>query len=241
MKEIELLPVERGRTWLPISYNGSTTRIFFPPVQETHQEAFAAIGDDKELTPAQGLDLALIAHGAYNGKDSIWEYIKQNAFFNHNTRSPTVNTWIPKGKIEGDDSLSGVLVQKDLNGKGLTSKVNIPDLAKFKQNASGLYVSQDSIFVPSYKYKLGEHTAESFSKDGFTIATLTPEGAELFAKTAVDTGKTPHTLGIDINTIANPEKRVSVFKDSTWSLGLVGYYYDNSRFDFAFAVSASKN
>lgn len=242
MKEIELLPVEREgeRIWLPISYNGNTTRIAYPAFTGTHQRAFEAIGKDRALVPAQGLDLALIAHGAYSGKSPEWKDIRQDAFVINYIRSPTLNIWIPKGFIKGDANLSGVLVQKDLNGKGLTDKVNVPDLNKFKQEDSGLYVSADAIFVPSDKYKLGGHTVDSFSKDGIALATLTPEGAELFAKTAIDAGKTPYIWGIDTNTIANPEKRVSLLDESEGRFYLIGLW-GVGRDGRAFGVSASKS
>ncbi|MDO8563504.1 MAG: hypothetical protein Q7R87_00680 [Nanoarchaeota archaeon] len=247
MKEIELLPVERGkRIWLPVRYGDTITRIAYPAFTGTHKDCFEAIGEDKELIPSQGLDLALIAFGAYNGKKPEWKDIRKNAFVKSYTRSPTINNLIPKGFIKGDKGLSGVLVQKDLSGNGLTSKLVVLDLNNFNQEASGLYVSADSnkIFVPLDKYKPGEHTADSFSKDGFAIATLTPEGAELFAKTAIDAKKVPYTWGINPSQITNPKQRVSLLVEGSGRLGLGGVDWGRggraTSYGLAFAVSASK-
>jgi hypothetical protein len=241
MAKVEILPVERGRSWLPIRYSGREVKVAYPPVQGTHEQCFQAINKDPELRPAEGLELALITAGAYNGIEPEWQSIRQNCFVSNYTRVPIRNLWIPKNTFKEDKSLSGVLVERDVKGKGLSTKMQVPDLSdstNWQQNDSGIYISKDKnkTFIPSDKYKLGEHTQKSFAKDGYAITVLTPEGAELFAKTAYDAGKTPWIWGINVSDISDPEQRVSLLYEDVGRLDLGGYVWYDVRNYRAFGV-----
>lgn len=241
METIEILPVERGRAWLPIKYLGREIKIAYPPVQGTHQECFQAINNDPELRPAEGLELAFLTAGAYQGKEPEWQDIRNNCFVNNYTRAPVRNLWIPSSSFKEDSSLSGVLVERDVQGFGLSAKMQIPNLSdsdNWKQNSNGIYVSKDKnkTFVPKSKYKLGEHTKDTFAKDGYAITVLTPEGAELFAKTAFNAGKNSWISGIDVESIKEPIQRVSLlYEDGSW-LGLSGVDWDGNGSSRAFGV-----
>ncbi|MDP1695329.1 MAG: hypothetical protein Q8L29_00245, partial [archaeon] len=76
MENIETMPAERGRTWLPVRNGNQVVRFSYPAFRGTHQECFEAIGKDKELKPAEGVELALLVHSAYTGKDE-WEDVKK--------------------------------------------------------------------------------------------------------------------------------------------------------------------
>lgn len=61
MKEIVISQKEIERMWLLVSYAGEETRFAYLPVRGTHQECFKAINADRELQPAEGIELALLA------------------------------------------------------------------------------------------------------------------------------------------------------------------------------------
>ena len=238
MKNISLGKVERGRIWLPVSYAGNEIKFAYPSVRGPHQECYKAISKDKELVPAEGLDLTLLTFGAYNGKEPEWEDIRQNAFVYNYTRVPSRNLWLPAGtilvdkKIESD--LAGVLIERDVKGLGLSTIMEVPDLKSWKQ-VDGIYVSPDrnQQFIPTSAY------SDKFENDGYAKATLTQEGAELFAKTAKDAGKQPRTRKVDVNSITKPEQRVSLLGEDDDRLYLYGNSWGNAWDSHAFGVSKS--
>lgn len=230
---------EIGRTWLTAQYGDRTVKFAHPPVQGTHQECYQAIKKDSELNAAEGLDLAILTNGAYTSKKPTWKSIRGN-FQSGWVRVPMRNLWLPKGSIKGDNGLSGVLTERDVEGLGRSTNMEIPDLSQFKEN-KGIYTPKDGskVFISADNYKLGEHTTKSFAKDGYAIRVLTPEGAELFAKTAVDAGKVPYIWGIDVNSTKTPEQRVSLLYEGGVGLylGGVGNWSGNGDIH-AFGVSA---
>jgi uncharacterized small protein (DUF1192 family) len=233
--------VSRGRTWLNAKHNDYSVNFAYPPVQGTHSDCYKSISEDKEIQPADGLDLAILTAGAYTSNEKEWKDVRQ-MFVSDYVRMPRRLLWVPKQSFDEDKELSGVLIEKDLQGKSLEGQMEIPQNlgnTKFwKQNDSGIYVytNGEKQFVPSDKYKLGEHSQKSFAKDGFTRALLTEEGAELFAKTALDSKKTPWTCGLDVLSIENPEQRVALLDEDVGRLDLVGNYGGGGRDYLAFGV-----
>lgn len=209
---VQVGKVERGRTWLPVSYNGNETRFAYPTFQGTHQEVFTAINQEKGLRPAEGIELALLVHGAYSNQEPEWASIKQDAFVSNYTRVPTRNLWLPNGFVSVDGKvekeLRGVLVERDVKGLGLSTRMNTPDLKEWKL-INGIYVSPDTTqqFVPESAY------SPDFENDGFAIATLTQKGAHIFSQTARDYNKVPTTWKVDVTKISKPEQRVSLLNE----------------------------
>lgn len=122
--------------------------------------------------------------------------------------------------------------------------MQVPDLARWSQNGVGIYVAPDnqSWFLPKDMYKLGDHTAKSFAKDGYAVTVLTLEGAEIYARTAVHAGKIPSVGGLDVDEIKNPEQRVSLLVEDDVRLVLDGYFWKYDRDARAFGCArAPKN
>ncbi len=240
MKNIELMPAERGRTWLPVQYGQDRVDFSYPSVRGTHQECFEAIAKDPEITPAEGIELALLTHGAYTGKDE-WESIKQDSFINNCVRAPVRFLWLPKSSMK-DKGLSGVSVQREVKGEGLSIRMAVPNLNDWKEE-NGIYFSPDrnTSFVSSDKYELGKHNQRSFAKDGIARAVLSPDGAEIFAKTAYDAKKTLGIWGVDSDSISEPKERVGLLGEYSGRLILVGSDWDDfNRNDRAFGVRKSR-
>jgi len=225
-----------GREWLTCSYKGKERRFAFPPVRGTHSDCYQAIKADSEIVPADGLDLALLAQGAYTQDTSRWQKVK-NCFVSAYVRAPMRGLWIPHGH-----DLAGVLLEKDFEGKGRQTKMQLPkDVSGWKKGDNGIYVSSDGkqTFVPEGSYELGKHTKNSFAKDGFATAVLTAEGAEIFVRTAVDAKKTPWTWGYQVKDISEPVQVVAVLYEVDGGLDLGGDYYWGDNVD-GYAVGVSK-
>ena len=226
--EIETI---KGRTWLQVRNGDNIVKLAYPPVAGTHQECYQAIAKDKELRAAEGVELALLTHGAYTGKDE-WKDVKQTCFQSNYTRTPNRVLWIPKDSIKGDKSLCGVLVEKDLEGKGLSTKMEVPaDFSDWKEQ-NGIYVKGDLTFVPKDKYTLDEIK----EGDGFARAILGDEGASIFVKTARDANLKPYNWGIDVSDISKPEQRVTLLFEGSFRLDLCGLNYLDSGDSRAFGV-----
>jgi hypothetical protein len=185
MKKIRLSEYQ-GRNWLSCQYDGKTRDFAYPLVQGTHQECYEAITRDKEIVPAERLDLALLAYGAFSSKEPLWQEVKQKAFINGYLRVPMRLLWIPKG-----NKFSGVLIERDLQGKGLTEKMQIPENMDEFEKTGRFYSNADGnrLWVPNENYKSGKHSVAEFENNGFANAVLTEEGCEIFAKTASDNNK----------------------------------------------------
>lgn len=229
-QEINLLEpyCRKGRRWLPIEYQGRVISFSYPPVKGDYQACFKAIGKDKELKPAEGIELALLTYGAYTGKDE-WKDVKKTCFQSNFTRAPNRHLWLPKGTIKEDKSLSGVLVERNLKGKGASTKMEVPsDLSKWKEQ-NGIYTLGDLTFVPKDMYKLGEMG----ENDGFARANLSEEGVPIFIKTARDAKLIPYNLGTNVNDISEPVQRVALLDECGGRLNLDGDYswsdYSNDR------------
>jgi hypothetical protein len=224
---------EGGREWLISNHRGTRRQYSYPPVQGTHRECFIGLANDSEVVPAEGLDLALIAKGAYSQRTKRWADVKQRAFVSGYTRIPVRVSWMPVSH-----ELAGAVVERDLQGNGRLTKMVVPsDVSSWKKNSAGLYVSPDGnqTLVPAGKYSAGQIN----EKDSLLIAHLGQEGAEMFVKTAVDEGKVPYSWVVDINKISSPEQRVSGLVE----LGVRLDLYANGRgcdwYGYAFGVHKS--
>ncbi|MEK6848841.1 MAG: hypothetical protein AABX65_04380 [Nanoarchaeota archaeon] len=195
-------------------------------MQGTHQECFKAINQDSEIRSAEGVELALLAYGAYHAdeqKDNKeWEEVKK-LFKNNYIRVPARTLWIPQEYAKTVES-GGVLVERDTQGNGLNTKMEIPNIKKWIKDDYGIYISQDKNqkFIPFGSYTLGVHTKESFAKDAYTISVLSKEGAGIFAQTVEYAGLKPWIWGVDIQKIESPEQRVSLLFGGVSGLYLGG-------------------
>lgn len=202
---------ERGRIWLTINYDNRKIKYSYPPVQGKYTDSFQKINSDSELRPADGLELALLTAGAFSREQPEWKDIKERGIIQNYIRIPKRALWIPK-----KHEFAGVFLEKDFEGKGLSTKMEIPkDINGWKEQ-NGIYINKNKklIFIPDGKYKLGDHDKDSFVRDGLAIGQLTEEGAEIFAKTAYENNKIPRIFGVDINQINKPEQRVSALDSS---------------------------
>ncbi len=240
MEKITLEPTNRGRTWLSLSHGKEQYEFAYPSVIGTHQDCFKALNADTEVRPAEGLELALLTYGAYHADNlednEEWKEVR-NIFHNNYIRIPIRNLWIPQECAKTIES-GGVLVERDIQGNGLDTKMEIPNIKTWNKNDYGIHISQDKNqkFIPFGSYTLGEHTKESFAKDSYAIAVLSQKGAEIFAQTAVDTELKPWIQGVDIQTIKVPEQRVSLLCEGDYRLSLSGYYWDSGIGSRAFGV-----
>jgi len=174
-----------GRGWLTYFHKGKEGRFALPPFVGTHEECYQAIKEGG-FVPAEGLDLALLMGGIYK---SNWAMAGLKIANKHSpdaprtiVRTPIRGLWIPPEK-----DLAGILLEKDLEGRGMSTEIQFPkDISKWTKGENGIYVSPDGnqTFIPEGSYKLGEHTPNSFARDGFATAVLTAEGAEICAKAA---------------------------------------------------------
>ncbi len=230
-----------GREWLTCKHDGKTRLYSFLPVQGTHQDCYQALKKDSKVVPAEGLDLALITNGAYTQKTKRWASVRDDCFRDRYVRSPTRVLWIPK-----KHELAGIVLERDLEGKGITTTMEMPlTIDGWKKGDNGIYTSPDSklTFVPAENYKLGKHNKGSFAKDGFATAVLTAEGAEIFARTAVDAKLTPWTWGFDIKYILEPEQRVIGLDNDNKGLGVnggswSGYGYGYGGYAFGVSITS---
>ncbi len=96
-----------------------------------------------------------------------------------------------------------------MNEGELNTDMEIQDVPFWNKNAHGIYTApseQGLHFVPRGRYTLGEHTLESFVRDGLAITIFTPEGAELFAKIAYEGKRGLAISGVNVDKINQPEK-----------------------------------
>jgi hypothetical protein len=122
---------------------GDRIRVYaWPPFRGTHQRCYQAIAEDKELVAAEGFDLALLVNGGYTQNTPQWRSVKKD-FKSSRVRSPHRVLLIPTGTIDGDRALSGILVERDIKGKGLSTRMQVPNLSSWKQNSAGVYVPGD--------------------------------------------------------------------------------------------------
>jgi len=221
---------ETGREWLTYSHKGKEGKFAFPPVRGTHQKCYQAINADSEIIPAEGLEIALLTQEAYTQNTPRWEKVREDCFVKRYIRAPMRLSWMPH-----NSELAGAIVERDLEGRGLLSKMNLPvDISNWKKNESGLYVSpnENQIYVEKARYSLGEIN----ENDGLAIAYLGREGAEIFVRTARDNKKVPYSWGLNIKDIKQPEQRVVVLGENGGRLCVDGLNWGGYDYGCAFGV-----
>ena len=114
------------------------------------------------------------------------------------------NLWTPKG----------VYVVSDSEAVGLSKPLKTEELEKrLNESPAGspiCYSSDGTIrFAPKKSYELGEHTPESFAKDGFVIASFGVESAERLGEVVMKLKYNPRTWGLEIEEGVSPVQRLS--------------------------------
>ena len=227
-----------GRSWLIAEYDGKVREYAYPLVQGTHQDCYTAINSDAELVPTKGLNLALLANGAFSRKTAQWQDVKETCFRQNYVRVPVRLLWIPqKDENEKENELAGILIEEDLEGKGLSTKMSVPDVSEWK-NENGIYVNVDrsKILVPEGAYLLGQIN----ETDGFLRGVLTGEGAEMYVKTAIDNKRKAWSWGLDTKEIKTPQQRMPVLRGYCFD-GLVLDGNDFSDYGDGFASGVKKS
>lgn len=104
------------------------------------------------------------------------------------------NLWTPKG----------VYVILDLQAIGFDTKLNISDIERMVNETGikeyrGVRFSRDEKvrFAPVESYRLGEHSPESLSTDGWVIANFNVDGAKKLGEVSSKLKYKPVTCGLD--------------------------------------------
>ncbi len=241
----------KGRTWLTAEYKGQEINFAYPGFEGSRRKVFEEINSNNELRPAEGIELALLSYCAYEGNGHEWKAVRDSFLLDH-VLFPSRNLWIPKGQIPTNENLSGVLVERDTGGSGLSTRMSVPDISTWILTEEGLYISPDKrkIFAPKSSY------SEEFEKDGFAIATLTVEGARLYnlASGIANNGfndipeeirkdyiknrpgviptKKATTIKVDVDKLAQPDQRTSNLVVG-FDFELRGESYDDGGFVYA--------
>ena len=181
---------------------------------------------EKELTLSTGEEIAPLIYSAY----CIPE-IKDEPEF-QNIRQIMKNNWFWVGNRNLWTS-KGVYIIKDPRAIGRSQTLDINELeAKLEGAETYQDVRQNPetgiSFAPKQSYKLGEHTPESLSKDGFMIASYGVKGAENLGEVSASTQfkNLPYIYGLDIKEGQNPKQTLSALFDN-WCLDY-GLYVDGN-------------
>jgi len=135
----------------------------------------------------------------------------------------------------------GVYVFQDLEAKGRSQPLDINELERMLKDGkeiNGIRFSNDGRvrFAPKESYKLGEHTSESFAKDGFIIASCKQEEAEKSGEVSAEFKNKPYIYGLEIQEGQTPELRVSAVHEDDGRLRFYGNGWDGNDRGHAFGV-----
>lgn len=237
------------REWLVYHHNGKDGAFAFPPTRGHYRDCYQTMKLDRELVPAEGLNLALLVQGAYTKETPRWQKIKIDCFVKGYLIAPMRTLWIPH-----DDDLAGIILERDLEGEGMLTSLEgegIPtsmrsqknrlkeNISSWTKGENGIYESPDKnlILVPEGSYNFGVHSASSFVKDGFVTAVFTAEGAEMLVKTAVDAKLKLLTWGYEVMSLTEPKWRIVDFNVDNDRFNLAGYNWGDSWEYYAFGIS----
>jgi len=241
MEKIQVLPVYKDTTekiWLPVNCGDSKMEFAYPPIQGYHAAAYQAMAKDPEIRAARGIELAVLPYAAYTNKQSLWEQIKKK-FKARFIQSPHRALLLPKGSLP-DKNLEGIII--GTNTKQVRTSMSIPSsFDNWKQDGNIFYTpDKQRYFLPIGTFKFGEHTAKSFGQDAFAQIILSPEGAALYAKTAIDNNLKPYLLGLEVEKLKQPDQRVVMLHEGDGSL-LLCCWVGDSGFNFTFGVRRSSS
>jgi hypothetical protein len=216
---VEKVYTPDAKLW--VSHNDGEIAFTYPafgpnPYKEVGQEILS-----KNLKVLTGDYVSSLLHAAYCNSDvkdepefqGVQSVMKDGWLWIFNR-----NLWTKKG----------VYVVQDLDATGTNQALDINELEEMLKRGDeikGIRFSNDKKvrFAPKETYKLGEHTPDSFAKDGFIIASCGQQGAEKLAEVSAKFKNKPYIYGVETKT---PEQRVSIVDD----------YGDRLRFDRDFDV-----
>jgi len=224
--------VIRGRTELIVPHGDGEIAFVHPPqgpdtYQNVGREVLA-----RNLTVPTGYQIASLVYGAYNSQEpefqKVQEIMKNNWLWVFNR-----NLWTPEGVYVAHD-------QKAIGNSQALSRDYLEQRLQNGKEADGIRFSDDMkfSFAPKETYKIGEHTSESLTRDGFMVASFGEEGAKKLAEISREFEYNPRTWGLDIK--EGEETRVSALDSSGGldydRLGIGGDSHGDDRIGYAFGV-----
>jgi len=203
--------IVRGRTELWVPHNAGEIAFASPAHGPgTYQNVGKSILDDKQKVPT-GDYMASLLHSAYCNSSVS----KEPEFVEVKQTMKNSWLWVYNRNLWTD---KGVYVLQDEDGVGRSKPLEICELEAMLatgKKISGIRFSSDGRlrFAPKESYNLGEHTSESFAKDGFVIASSNLEGARKFGEVASRLRNRPYVYGLDIKEGQSSELRVSAVNE----------------------------
>jgi hypothetical protein len=236
MKEQIKPRIVRGETQLIVPHQKGQLAAIYPVLgPDNYRNLGNEILKRKQLVPTGDFTASLL-HSTYCDQEvknepetkQLRDIMKNNYFYVFNN-----NLWTPKG----------VYVVQDPEAIGISQPLNENDLEKMLKGGkdiNGIRFSKDKKvrFAPKESYKLGEHTAESLSKDGFVIASCNVNGAEKLGEVSSTFKNNPFIFGLEIKEDQKSKQRVSGLGSSWGGRGLDfgGDCFGDGTYGFAFGV-----
>jgi hypothetical protein len=202
----------------------------------TYQKVGKSILDNKtaDLVLPTGVQTSDLIHATYLGPTEFQAQsesveLRDNIMRNNYVWVFNRNLWTSEDAPRGQ----GVYVQHDAQAKGLNERLDIEDLERELhegEEIQGVTFSKDgkTVFAPRESYELGDHTPESFAKDGFVVANFGFDGAEKLSQVSTKFKHDPRTWGLDIKKGQKAEQRVSAVDVYDGRLSLYGDYSGDS-------------
>jgi len=232
--------VERiEKVWTPeakllVPYNASEIAFASPAFGSN---TYIKVGKDilsKNLKVPIGDYTASLLHPAYCNSE-----IKDEPEFKK-VRDITESNWLwiyNRNLWDGN----GVYVFQDLEAIGRSQPLDINELERMLKGGkeiNGIRFSGDGRvrFAPKETYRLGEHTPESFAKDGVIIASCGQEGAEKLGEVSAEFESNPYIYGVKVQEGQAPEQRVSAVDGGDDRLRFSGDDFGGSGRGHAFGV-----
>jgi hypothetical protein len=137
--------------------------------------------------------------------------------------------WVFDRKLWTSEGVYGAF---DPKAEGLSRILGVEELETAlsggRELENGVRYSENGeySFAPKESYTLGEHTPESFAKDGLVVITFGEDGAELAGEVSKKFNKNPRTWGLNVNEGDEPIQNCSAVYDSDGRLSLNGCYLD---------------
>lgn len=187
--------VVRGRVELFVPYHDKEIAFAYP---SSGPNTYSEVGKEilqKGLVLPHGDYTAALVHAAYcsDAKDeSEFENIREIMHMRW--------LWIFNQNLWTD---KGVYVVQDVQGQGRNGSLSVKNLEKILEGGEEIQnvrFSKDKAvrFASQETYVFGEHTAESFAKDGFVRASVNSEGAEKLAEVSQTFSYKPRTWGLTV-------------------------------------------
>lgn len=201
------IEIVRNITELRILHEGKKITFAYPPVSSgIYQNVGREILKRNQRVP-YGDYTASLVHVAY----CLPEVHDEPEF--EDIRDIISNKWLWIYHKNGWTD-EGVYVVQDTETQGRGEPLNYKNLEKMLKGAQefdGVRFSEDGRirFAPKDTYTLGDHTHESFAKDGFVRASVGIVGAEKLKEVSEKFNHNPRTWGCNIEEGQDPELRVS--------------------------------